>query len=180
MLWSVQKRPADSSGGHAAGYKRPTFNPPKRMPGRVLGGPRSGAGPVKAGNAESGAGVLAALERTMHIPAAMDVAGILDCGPHRGGSTPLAAASASATREARLAQQRAARAADDEAMYQACCMAPADSEMGSCAGGPWDAGGAGMASSAVNAEGGTSTVAEALAMLAEIKKTMPTARYQQV
>lgn len=182
MFWSVQKRPADSGGGHAATHKRATFNPPKRLPGRAAGGPPLSAGPAKAGNAESGAGVLASLERTMHIPAAMDVAGMLDCGPPRGGAASQVATSASATQEARaarLAQHRAARAADDAAMH-ACCMAPADSEMGSCVGGACDAGGVAVASSSVKAEGAKSTVAEALAMLADIKKTMPAARYQQV
>lgn len=174
----MQKRPVDSGGGGPpGGPKRATFNPPKRVAGWGGGGGPSSAAPAKAGNAESGAGVLAALERTMHIPAANDVAGMLGAAPPRGVGGGGAAAAAQEARAARLAQQRAARATDAAAMHTCCMGAP--SEMGSCAVAS-TADGCATSSAPTAATGAKAGVAEAVAMLANIKKTMPGPRYQKV
>eukprot|EP00892_Ulva_mutabilis_P011430 jgi/Ulvmu1/865/UM100_0016.1 len=151
--------------------KRMAFNPPKRAPGAVA----AGGGPSRAGAAENGAGVLSALERTMNVPAAVDVCGVLDhTDPRRYGRPPprpAAAADSADARAARLAQQRAARAAEG-VEAQMCCMAER-------VGGGGTAGVAGETDSKVKVEAAGKGGA-AVGMLADLKQSMPAPRYKKV
>ena len=181
----VQKRPPPGGDPQGTGRKRAAFNPPKRAPGQVGGGAGYAGGPSKAGAAESCASTPAPLERSMHVPAAMDVSGVLDhtskrrygCPPQRSAAAAAAdVTGATDARAARLAQQRAARAAED-ADAQMCCLAEsgAGGGAGGCCGTAGDADGQVKAEVAAKPKGDP-----AVEMLTELKKTMPAERFQKV